>query len=97
MEGGGFDDEAGRAEAALQGVVRHERLLHRMQLARCDALDRGHGFSGGGMRGHQTARHRRAVEQHGAGAADAGAADELGAGEAAVADHVDQERIRIVR
>ena len=54
-------------------------------------------LSGRGVRGQQAARHRRAVEQHGAGAADAGAAHELGAGEAErVPDHIDQQRVGIV-
>ena len=38
----GLDDEARCAEAALQGVVRHEGLLHRVQLCRADAFDRRH-------------------------------------------------------
>src|SRR5439155_24375548 len=33
-----FHDEARRAEAALQGVVRHESLLHRMQSGLTDPL-----------------------------------------------------------
>jgi hypothetical protein len=40
----GLDDEARRAEAALQGVVRHEGLLHRVQFCGADAFDRRHGF-----------------------------------------------------
>ena len=96
MEGSGFHDIAGRAEAALQRVVRHEGLLHRMQSGGAYAFDRDQRFAAGCLRRQQAAHDGRAVEQHGAGAADAGAADELGAGEPAVADYVDHERIRIV-
>ena len=53
-----------------------------MQRGAADALDRRDGLSGGRSRRQQAARHRRAVEQHRAGAAHAGAAHELGAGEA---------------
>ena len=92
-----LDDEARRAEAALQGVVRHEGLLHRMQLCRADALDGGHVMFAAALRRHQAAHDGRAVDQHGAGAADAGPADEFGAGEIErVAHDIDQQRIGIV-
>ena len=93
----GLDDEARRAEAALQGVVRHEGLLHRMQPCGADAFDRRHVRVRGRSRRHQAAHGGLAVDQHGAGAADAGPADQLGAGEVErVAHDVDQQRVRIV-
>ena len=92
-----LDDEARRAEAALQRVVRHERLLHRMQSCApmpstvVTVLVRSRSCR------HQAAHGGLAVDQHGAGAADAGPADELGAGEIErVAHDVDQQRIGIV-
>ena len=93
----GLDDEARRAEAALQGVVRHEGLLHRVQPCGADAFDRRHVRVRGRARRHQAAHGGLAVDQHGAGAADAGPADQLGAGEVErVAHDVDQQRIGIV-
>jgi hypothetical protein len=97
VECGGLDDEARRAEPALQAIMRHEGLLDRMQLAFANAFDRRHRLVGRGLRGQEAACHRRAVEQYGAGAADAGAAHELGPGQAeAVADDVDQKLIAVV-
>ncbi len=97
VEGRGLDDKARRAETALQGVERHERLLHRMQRICADALDGGDRPSGDGSRRRQAADDRHAVEQHRACAADAGAADELRAGERKiVAQDVGQKRIWIV-
>ena len=88
----------GRAEAALQRVVRHEGPLHRMQFRRRRCLRPWSiGFARGGLRRHQAAHDRRAVDQHRAGAADAGAADELGSGQAErVAQDIDQQRVGIV-
>jgi hypothetical protein len=37
-----LDNKTGRTETALQGVMRHERLLHRVQPDSADAFDRGH-------------------------------------------------------
>ena len=93
----GLDDEARCAEAALQGVVCHKGLLHRMQPGRADALDRRHVSACDGARRHQAAHGGFAVDQHRAGAADAGPADELGAGKVErVAHDLDQQRIGIV-
>src|SRR5690606_1860805 len=84
-ERGGLDDEAGRAVAALQPVVGHERPLHGVVQPFCGddrpALHR--------RGGEQAARLGCAVDGDRAGPADAGAADRLGAGEAeAVAQDV---------
>ena len=97
VEGCRLDDEARRAEAALQRIERHERLLHRMQRFRADAFDGGDRLARDGLRRRQAADDRHAVQQHRAGAADAGAADELGAGEPeVVAQHIGQKRFWIV-
>src|SRR5580692_1303221 len=97
MEGGGFHDKAGRAEAALQRIVRQEGLLDWMQFVAANAFDCCQRFAASRLCRQEAAHHRRAVEQHGAGTADAGAADELGAREAnLVADHVDEQPVRIV-
>jgi hypothetical protein len=45
MKSHGLDDEARRTEAALQGVKRHERLLHRMKFSGTDAFDRHDGLA----------------------------------------------------
>ena len=92
-----LDNEARRAEAALQGVMRHERLLHRVQFRRTDAFDCRHRFAGDRLRRHQAAHDRRAVDQHRAGAADARTAHKLCARQAeAVAHDIDEECIGIV-
>ena len=96
MKRSGFDDKAGRAEAALQSVVRHERLLHRVQPGCSDSLDGYQRFVGGRLRRQKATHDGRAVEQDGTGAADPGAADQFGAGEAGVADNIDQQRIRVI-
>src|SRR5690606_3451170 len=74
-ERGGLDDEAGRAVAALQPVVGHERPLHGVVQPFCGddrpALHR--------RGGEQAARLGCAVDGDRAGPADAGAADRLGA------------------
>ena len=98
MEGGRGDDETRRAKAALQRIAGDEGFLHGMQRLAADALDGDHRPAARRARGKETARHRLAVEQHGAGAAHASAADELGAGEAdLLAQHVDQQGIGVAR
>ncbi len=68
-----------------------------MEPRRADPFHRGDGFACDRARRHQAARHRDAVEQHGAGAADAGAADELRAGQPQrVAQQIDQHGVGIV-
>src|SRR2546428_11089399 len=74
------------AEPALDGAVRDERLLERMEpafaLEAADGADRSPAHRG---RQHEAARHRPAVEQHRARAADAFAA--------ALLDVEDPERV----
>src|SRR5581483_9417058 len=68
-------DHAGRAEAALEALRVEERLLHRMHFAiGAKALDGRHRMPFGAKRRNETAVHRLAIEQHGAGAAIAGVA-----------------------
>src|SRR5262249_49755235 len=73
---------ARRAEAALRRVVRHERLLERVQRAvldqTFDRLDRPAVHPGGEL---AAGVDGLAVDEHGAGAALAAVAADLGAGE----------------
>ncbi len=100
VEGGTHGhDEAGRAEAALLGVVLDERRRHRVELAAVDealgrldllalCLQRQHGAGVDGF----------AVEHHGAGAAGAAVADALAAGDIeVVAQGVEQRDARLDR
>src|SRR6185437_5094375 len=89
--------EAGRAEAALQAVMVHERLLHRMQvIALRQPLDGADLFAVSLHGEHQARAHRRAVDDDGAGAADAVLAADMRAGLAAVlADRVDERAPRL--
>jgi len=81
----------------LQGIVRHERLLDRVQLAGADALDGRHRFTRRGARGHQTAHHRHALHQHGARAADAGPAHQLRSRQIESVPHdIDEKALGIV-
>src|SRR4029453_16478032 len=83
QEGVHRDDEAGRAESALQAVRLAERLLHRTErpVGRTDALD-GDDISPFGLhREHQARTHRGAVDEHGARAAHSVLATEVGTGE----------------
>ena len=90
-------DKSRRAESALQRILRHEGLLHRVQFCCANTLDGDHGFARRRARRQQAAHHRCAVDQHGAGAADAGAAHELGAGQVERITHeIDEKRIGIV-
>ena len=93
-------DLAGRAVAALEGVVIDEGLLHRMQRA----VRLGEAFDGGDLlaldaRGERQARqHAAAVDQHRAGAALAMVAALLGAGQADVlAQRVEQRGPHVER
>jgi hypothetical protein len=97
VEGHGLDDKTRRAESALQGVVRHEGFLHRVQAGCADAFDRRHRLAGRGTCRHQAAHDGGAIHQHGAGTADAGATDLLGPGEIEVIpDDVDEKRFGMV-
>ena len=88
----------GRAEAALQGVVLAERLLHRVQLvgALGQALDGEHLRALGLDRQHGAGLHRLAVDVDDAGAALAGVAADMGAGHAEMlAQELNQQRARL--
>ena len=91
--------EARRAEAALQAVVIHEGLLHRMQfVAVGQTLDGANFLAVGLHREHQAGAHRLAVDDHRAGAANAVLAADMGAGLPAIlADGVDQRAPRLDR
>ena len=96
-QGLGGDEEAGRADAALQGGPFQEALLQRVQVALLgqafDRLDR-RPFGLDGQ--HDAAIHRHAVHQHGAGAAVAVVAAFLGAGQPqVVAEHFQQALPRL--
>ena len=77
------EDHRRRAIAALHAVGFAERILHGRQLARPrrQPLDGGDGIAVGLHREHQAGAHRRAVDQHRAGAADAVLAAGMRAGE----------------
>src|SRR5579885_1361788 len=91
------DQQARRAEAALQRRVLQELLLYGMQLAAggeaLDGLDRvPFGLDGE----HQARAHETPVQDHAAGAAVAGAAAFLAPGEVElVAEHVEQGLLRL--
>ncbi len=91
------DDEAGRAEAALLGVVLHEGGGHGIESAvagqRLGRLDLAAlGFQGQ----HGAGVDRLAVEHDGAGAAGAAVADALAAGDVeVVAQRVEQRDARL--
>src|SRR6185312_709019 len=86
-----------RAEAALQPVMVHECLLHRMQpVAVRQTLDRADRLAFGLHCEHQTRAHRRAVDKHRARAADAVFAADMRAGLPAVlADRVGERAPRL--
>ena len=89
--------KARRAEAALQAVVIHEGLLHRMQRVAIGQSFDGADFLALGLHGeHQAGAHRLAIDDHGAGAADAVLAADMGAGLAAIlADGIGQRAARL--
>ena len=90
-------DLAGRAVAALEGIVLDERRLHRMQAAIVgQALDRGDRLALAHHRQRQAGHDAPAIQQDGAGAALAEAAALLGAGQVQpVAQRVEQRGARI--
>ena len=89
-------EKTGRTEAALQAVMLHEGALQRVELFSVgQAFDGADFFAVRLDRKHQTGAHRRAVDQHRAGAAHAMLAADMGAGLAAIfADGVDQRAAR---
>ena len=93
-------DLAGRAVAALEGVLVDEGLLHRMQLAVRSARP-SMVVTGAALhrdRKRQAGEHAPAVDQHRAGAALAVVAALLRAGEAEVlAQRIEQRRARVER
>src|SRR5262249_19107505 len=92
------EDHSRRTEAALQSVLRPERVLQRVELSssRGEALD-CRDRSAVGLRGEAGARlHRAAVEQHRARAALARVAADLRAGQADdVAEEMDEKQTRL--
>src|SRR6266700_743856 len=94
---GGQHQEAGRAEAALQPVMRDEGALQRMQ--RVAGGETLHGANLAALRlhrEHQAGAHRVIVEDHRAGSADAVLAADMGAGLPAIlADRIDQRLARL--
>jgi hypothetical protein len=92
------DQHPRRAVAALQAVVLRERLLERRQLAVLgrEPLD-GRDLGAVGLwREQHAALHRRAVQEHGAGAAVPGVAADVGSGQVeVVADEVDEQLARL--
>src|SRR5262245_47745089 len=84
-EGGGGHEDAGDAEAALGHAVPDEGVLQRVEdPVVAQALDGGDSAPAGLHGEHEAARHRLAVEVHGARAAVPGAAAFLGPGQAEV-------------
>ena len=68
-------DHAGGAEAALEGLVLEECLLHRIEVAVLrETFDGGHCFVFDVAREGEAGADGPAVDEHGAGAADADAA-----------------------
>ena len=90
---GGGEQDPRRAEAALEGVVRAERLLQRAPLEPLDGLDLG----AVGLHGEQQAgADGDAVEPDGAGAADAVLAADVRAGQPErVAQEVGEQQARL--
>ena len=87
-------DHPGRADAALRAAVLDEGMLQRVTAAQ--AFDRHHPRPVDLRDRHQARIHRRAVHEHGAGAALPFAAPFLGAGERAVlAQHVEETLHRV--
>src|SRR6185503_6326755 len=92
-------DHPGRAEAALQAVLRPERFLDGVELpVGSDPFDRCHRRPVGLRRQARARLDGDAVEQHGAGAALARVAANLGAGQIKrVAQEVNEQEPRLDR
>ena len=94
MECRGRNNEARRAEPALQRIFGHESLLHGMQLMPANALDRCHSLARDMPDRRQATDHGLAVEQHRAGAAHARTAGLFRACRAGgTANDIDQRRV----
>src|SRR5450631_2331675 len=91
--------KARRAEAALQTVIVHEGLLHRMQRVAIGETFHGADFFARRLhREHQAGAHRLAIHDYGAGTADAVLAADMGAGLPAIlANRVGQSAPRLDR
>ena len=70
IESHGFDNKPRRTEAALQGIERHECLLHGMQFPGPTPSTRCDSFACDKIGRKQTVHNRDTVEQDGAGSAD---------------------------
>src|SRR5499427_3573758 len=93
-EGGRGHEDAGDAEAALGHAVADEGVLQRMEdTVVAEAFDGGDGTPARLHGKHEAARHRLAIEMHGAGAAVAGAAALLGPSEAEVLSKCVEQRL----
>src|SRR5258707_375329 len=90
------EDHAGRAEAALQGVVIPESLLERIELAVLSQPFDGEDLAPFRLDGeHGTTFHSHTVEHDGAGSTDGGLAADVGAGKSGdLAEEVDQQEAR---
>ncbi len=78
QQGGGRDQDAGDAVAALHGLLGDEGALQGMRLLRrAEALDRGDVLARRGPQRRVAGGHGLAVDQHVAGAALVGAAAEV--------------------
>src|SRR5262245_40069516 len=99
QQGFGGDQQARRAEAALQGRVLQEFPLQRMEImAARHALDRLDGAAFGLDRKHQARADQAAVDGHAAGAAITRAASLLAAGQMQlVAQHIQQGELRLAQ
>ena len=90
------EDHPRRAEAALQPVLRPERVLQRRELAVLrQSLDGGHARAVGLDRERGARLDGDAVHQHGAGAALAGITADLGAGQPGITEEVHEEEPRL--
>src|SRR5262249_29818957 len=98
QEGARGDDHAGRAVAALRGLLGDEGGLDRIgALGRAQAFDRRDGPRLHGARGRDARPGSAPVDQDGAGAALREAAAEVGPGEPeVVSEHIEERRLRIV-
>ena len=95
QQGGGYEDHAGGAVAALRGRLLAERPLDRIQLAAgSEALDRRDRLSGRRLDRPLAGPDWLAVEQHGARAARALAAARLRPGQAKAFPHRSKQRHR---
>src|ERR1043166_3057766 len=84
---GGEHQEAGRAEAALQSMMRDEGALQRMQILwGAEPFDRSDLLALRLHRKHQARAHGLAIDDHRAGAADAVLATDVRAGLSAILD-----------